>query len=150
MEDGNFSIVFSGEDVDPNLRLDEAWFDFQFVGLNKGGAVVSNGPYTEDRTVGNIYERLSKINNTGIKKGTGIKARSFLFPATCFLVWFDCLSKIITHGFLSLGKQRLVLICRSDHFFFFNVVQLYKVLTCLQNHWQDTCIACGAKPGDLV
>ena len=37
---GNFSIVFSGEDVSENLRLDEAWFDFQFVGLNKGGGVV--------------------------------------------------------------------------------------------------------------
>lgn len=37
---GNFSIVFSGEDVDPNLRLDLAWFEFQFVGLNKGGGVV--------------------------------------------------------------------------------------------------------------
>jgi len=37
---GNFSIVFSGEDVDASLRLDEAWFDFQFIGLNKGGGVV--------------------------------------------------------------------------------------------------------------
>jgi len=37
---GNFSIVFSGENVNENLRLDEAWFDFQFVGLNKGGGVV--------------------------------------------------------------------------------------------------------------
>jgi len=37
---GNFSIVFSGEDVNSSLRLDEAWFDFQFVGLNKGGGVV--------------------------------------------------------------------------------------------------------------
>ena len=40
---GNFSIVFSGEDVDASLRLDEAWFDFQFVGLNKGGGVLTNG-----------------------------------------------------------------------------------------------------------
>jgi len=37
---GNFSIVFSGEDVHPDLRLDLAWFDFQFIGLNKGGAVI--------------------------------------------------------------------------------------------------------------
>ena len=37
---GNFSIVFSGEDVNPNVRLDEGWFDFQFVGLNKGGSVI--------------------------------------------------------------------------------------------------------------
>lgn len=37
---GNFSIVFSGENVNANLRLDEAWFDFQFIGLNKGGGVI--------------------------------------------------------------------------------------------------------------
>ena len=37
---GSFSMVFSGEDVHPDLRLDLAWFEFQFVGLNKGNAVV--------------------------------------------------------------------------------------------------------------
>jgi len=37
---GNFSIVFSGDDVDSSLRLDDAWMDFQFIGLNKGGGVV--------------------------------------------------------------------------------------------------------------
>ena len=37
---GNFSVVFSGEDVHPDLRLDLAWFEFQFVGLNKGGGRV--------------------------------------------------------------------------------------------------------------
>lgn len=37
---GNFTIIFSGESVNPNLRLDKAWFDIQFIGLNKGGAVV--------------------------------------------------------------------------------------------------------------
>ncbi len=44
---GNFSIVFSGEDVSSNLRLDEAWFDFQFVGLNKGGGRVDNSQKIE-------------------------------------------------------------------------------------------------------
>jgi hypothetical protein len=37
---GNFSIVFGGDDVDENLRLDKAWLDVQFIGLNKGGAAV--------------------------------------------------------------------------------------------------------------
>lgn len=37
---GNFSVVFSGEDVHPDLRLDLAWFEFQFVGLSKGAGRV--------------------------------------------------------------------------------------------------------------
>jgi hypothetical protein len=37
---GNFSMVFSGSDVNENLRLDKAWLDIQFIGLNKGGASV--------------------------------------------------------------------------------------------------------------
>ena len=37
---GNFWITLSGDQVDPNLRLDLAWFEFQFVRLNKGGCVV--------------------------------------------------------------------------------------------------------------
>lgn len=37
---GNFSIVFTGLDVNPNLRLDKAWMDVQFIGINKGGGVV--------------------------------------------------------------------------------------------------------------
>lgn len=37
---GNFSIVFGGDDVNENLRLDKAWLDVQFIGLNKGGAAV--------------------------------------------------------------------------------------------------------------
>ncbi len=37
---GNFSKVFTGLNVNPNLRLDKAWIDFQFIGINKGGAVV--------------------------------------------------------------------------------------------------------------
>lgn len=37
---GNFVFTFKGETVHPNLRLDKAWIDFQFIGLNKGGAAV--------------------------------------------------------------------------------------------------------------
>ncbi|NJN79938.1 MAG: hypothetical protein HC797_05385 [Anaerolineales bacterium] len=37
---GNFSFTFKGETIHPNLRLDKAWVDFQFIGINKGGAVV--------------------------------------------------------------------------------------------------------------
>lgn len=44
---GNFSIVFSGEKVDPNIRLDGAWFDFQFVGLSKSGDVVDRSQKIE-------------------------------------------------------------------------------------------------------
>jgi hypothetical protein len=37
---GNFTLVFGGDDVNENLRLDKAWLDVQFIGINKGGAVV--------------------------------------------------------------------------------------------------------------
>jgi hypothetical protein len=37
---GNFSMVFSGEDVNPDWRQDFGWFEFQFIGLNRGGGVV--------------------------------------------------------------------------------------------------------------
>jgi len=46
-KNGNFSIVFSGEDVHPDYRLDLAWFEFQFVGLNKGGGVVDRSQKIE-------------------------------------------------------------------------------------------------------
>jgi len=39
---GNFTLVFTGEDVNQNFRKPNAWFDFQFVGLNKSGARVGN------------------------------------------------------------------------------------------------------------
>lgn len=40
--DGNgaFSLTFSGEDVNSNLRIDGSYLDFQFVGLSKSGDVV--------------------------------------------------------------------------------------------------------------
>jgi hypothetical protein len=38
---GNFTFTFKGETIHPNFRgLDEAWVDFQFIGINKGGGVV--------------------------------------------------------------------------------------------------------------
>lgn len=38
---GNFYTTFKAQDINPNFRgLDQAWIDFQFVGINKGGAAV--------------------------------------------------------------------------------------------------------------
>jgi hypothetical protein len=37
---GNFTLDFKGENVDPNIRIDGSWLDFQFVGLNKSGDVL--------------------------------------------------------------------------------------------------------------
>ena len=37
---GHFSLTLSGESINPDLRKALAWFDFQLVGLNKGGAAV--------------------------------------------------------------------------------------------------------------
>ena len=37
---GVFSMVVTGETVHPDLRLDFGWFEFQIVGLNKGGGRV--------------------------------------------------------------------------------------------------------------
>ena len=37
---GVFSMVLTGETVNPDSRLDPGWFDFQIIGLNKGGGVV--------------------------------------------------------------------------------------------------------------
>jgi hypothetical protein len=36
---GNFTIVFSGEDVHANFRKPNAWFDYQFIGSNRTGVV---------------------------------------------------------------------------------------------------------------
>jgi len=38
--DGTFAVTFSGEDIHPDLRKALAWFDFQFIGLNKQGQAV--------------------------------------------------------------------------------------------------------------
>lgn len=37
---GVFSFLLTGETVHPDLRLDLGWFEFQLVGLNKGGGVI--------------------------------------------------------------------------------------------------------------
>lgn len=37
---GVFSFLLTGETVHPNMRLDPGWFEFQIVGLNKGGGVI--------------------------------------------------------------------------------------------------------------
>jgi hypothetical protein len=39
---GNYTLVFTGEDVNPNFRKPNAWLDFQFVGLSKSGGRVGN------------------------------------------------------------------------------------------------------------
>ena len=38
--DGKYSVTISGEDIHPDWRKELAWFDFQLIGLNKGGAAV--------------------------------------------------------------------------------------------------------------
>jgi hypothetical protein len=39
---GNYTLVFTGEDVNPNFRKPNAWLDFQFVGLSKSGGRMGN------------------------------------------------------------------------------------------------------------
>ncbi|MEW6287885.1 MAG: hypothetical protein AB1509_16865 [Chloroflexota bacterium] len=46
---GNFTLVFKGEDVHPNLRIDGSWLDFQFVGLAKSGNVVDRSQTIESQ-----------------------------------------------------------------------------------------------------
>lgn len=44
---GNFTLVFSGENVHPDVRIDNSWLDFQFVGLAKDGNVVDRSQTLE-------------------------------------------------------------------------------------------------------
>jgi hypothetical protein len=44
---GNFTLVFKGEDVNSSLRIDGSFIDFQFVGLNKSGDVVDRSEKIE-------------------------------------------------------------------------------------------------------
>jgi len=37
---GNFTLTFTGENINADLRQDNSWFDFQFVGLAKSGDVI--------------------------------------------------------------------------------------------------------------
>lgn len=48
---GVFSIVMTGEMVSPDVRLDPGWFDFQIVGLNKGGGVVDRTQKIEQMVI---------------------------------------------------------------------------------------------------
>ena len=45
---GNFTLTFSGEDVSPDWRLDNSWFEFQFVGLAKSGNVIDQSQKIEE------------------------------------------------------------------------------------------------------
>lgn len=45
---GNFTLDFKGENVDPNIRIDGAWLDFQFVGLSKSGDVIDRSDKITD------------------------------------------------------------------------------------------------------
>ena len=46
---GPFSIKFSALDITPDLRFDHAWFEYQFVGLNKTGDAVGRSPKFEQQ-----------------------------------------------------------------------------------------------------
>lgn len=46
---GNFTLVFKGEDVHPDLRIDGSWLDFQFIGLAKSGKVVDRSQPIESQ-----------------------------------------------------------------------------------------------------
>ena len=46
---GNFTLVFSGEDVNANFRKPNAWLDFQFVGLSRTGGVVGRSEKIEQQ-----------------------------------------------------------------------------------------------------
>jgi hypothetical protein len=37
---GNFTLDFKSLSVDPDLRSHKAWFDYEFVGINKGGSAI--------------------------------------------------------------------------------------------------------------
>lgn len=39
---GNFILLFTGEDVNPNFRKPNAWLDFQVIGLSKSGVRVGS------------------------------------------------------------------------------------------------------------
>lgn len=48
---GVFSITLKGESVNPDARLDPGWFEFQLIGLNKGGGVVDRTQQVEKLVV---------------------------------------------------------------------------------------------------
>lgn len=46
---GNFTLVFSGENVNPNFRKPTAWFDYQFIGISSSGGVVGRSEKIEQQ-----------------------------------------------------------------------------------------------------
>ena len=46
---GNFTLVFSGESVNPNFRKANAWFDYQFIGISSSGGVVGRSEKIEQQ-----------------------------------------------------------------------------------------------------
>ena len=46
---GNFVLVFSGDDVNANFRKPNAWLDFQFIGLSRSGGVVGRSEKIEQQ-----------------------------------------------------------------------------------------------------
>jgi hypothetical protein len=46
---GNFTLVFSGESVNPNFRKPSAWFDYQFIGISNSGGVVGRSEKIEQQ-----------------------------------------------------------------------------------------------------
>ena len=46
---GNFTILFSGENVNPNFRKPTAWFDYQFIGISSSGGVVGRSEKIEQQ-----------------------------------------------------------------------------------------------------
>ena len=46
---GNFTLIFSGENVNPNFRKPIAWFDYQFIGISSSGGVVGRSEKIEQQ-----------------------------------------------------------------------------------------------------
>jgi hypothetical protein len=46
---GNFVLVFAGDDVNANFRKPNAWLDFQFIGLSRSGGVVGRSEKIEQQ-----------------------------------------------------------------------------------------------------
>ena len=46
---GNFTLVFSGENVNPNFRKANAWFDYQFIGISRSGSVIGRSEKIEQQ-----------------------------------------------------------------------------------------------------
>lgn len=52
---GNFSLVYSGESVNPNFRKANAWFDYQFIGINSSGGVVGRSEKLEQQVAYTLH-----------------------------------------------------------------------------------------------